>query len=276
MPRQLAFDLARDPALDRDSFITSPANAPALAAIDDWESWPAGRMVLIGPPGAGKTHLAHIWAAMAGARLIKALDLTAKALPDLAETALAIEGADHVAGNRAAETTLFHLYNLAAERGIPLLLTARTPPARWDLVLPDLASRLASLPVTRLAPPDDALLTAVLEKQFADRQLKVPDTLIPYVLTRMERSFSAARQLVADLDARALADGRPISRARAANVLGPWPGKAAHRPGESPERAMGAAPPDHGAKPRHGVSPQGHLPHSPFKGCVTIDPGFEL
>lgn len=206
--------------MGRQDFFVSPANAMALAAVEGWRGWPGGRLLLVGPGGAGKTHLAHIWAAEAGAVLIAAADLTGADLPGLLATgAVGVEDAEGLAGNHGREVALFHLHNLAAERGAALLLTAARPPRDWGMVLPDLASRMQAAPLTRLEPPDDALLSAVLVKLFADRQITVPPALIAYLISRMERSFAAARALVARLDAQALAEGRAITRPLASAVL---------------------------------------------------------
>lgn len=219
MTRQLAFDLPVREARGREDFFVSPSNALVLAALDNWRCWPQGRMLLVGPMGAGKTHLAHVWAADADARLLSATAVPDFDLRTLAAGRLAIDDAEHIAGDAAAETALFHLHNLAAGRGTPMLLTAERPVRDWGLRLPDLESRLQAFPVTRVEPPDDALLQALLVKLFADRQIAVAPPLISYLLTRMDRSFGAARALVAALDARALAEGRPISRALAAALL---------------------------------------------------------
>ena len=213
MSGQLAFDLPSAAAYRRDDFFASPANQAALAAV---EMWQGGKLVLIGPRGAGKTHLAHIWAERVGAVWVSGRDLTTVSLPDLAaQGAVVVDDADAVAGH--AEAALFHLHNLI--EGGHLLLTATTPPRDWGLGLADLTSRMQAIPVARLQPPDDALLSAVLVKLFADRQVIVPANLIAYLVTRMERSFASARDLVAVLDRRALALGRPISRTLAAEVL---------------------------------------------------------
>jgi chromosomal replication initiation ATPase DnaA len=202
---QLAFDLPSLQAFRREDFFVSPANAHALDAITD----PANRcLLLVGPQGTGKTHLAHIWAAASGGTVLPLANLP-RHLPRLApDAAIAIDNAD--APDRD-ETTLFHLYNLLATSG-RLLLTATTPPRDWGVHLADLMSRLQSLPLVRLDAPDDALLSAVLIKLFADRQIVVLPNLIPYLVTRMERSIAAARTLVAGLDAAALAQGRPVTR----------------------------------------------------------------
>lgn len=216
--RQLAFDLPARESFCRDEFFVSSTNALALAALDGGD-WPGGRLVLAGPQGSGKTHMARMWAAEQSAAVT---DGAALAETDVAALAAAgrvvVEDAEAVAGNRAAEEALFHLHNLVCPAG-RLLLTARAPVRDWGLGLADLESRLAAAPVAALALPDDALLAAVLVKLFADRQVEVPAPLIPWLVRRMERTIGAARALVAALDALALAEGRPITRRLAAEVL---------------------------------------------------------
>lgn len=218
MSRQLAFDLPARETFRREDFFVSPANALALAALDG-DDWPGGKLMLVGPAGSGKTHLARIWAREAGATVVTAADLE-RADIDLhaAGGRVVVEGAEAVAGRPAAEVALFHLHNLVVPGG-RLLLTARAPVRDWGLGLPDLHSRLTAAPVALLALPDDALLSAVLVKLFADRQVAVPPTLIPWLVARMERSIGAARVLVAALDARALAEGGAITRNMAGEVL---------------------------------------------------------
>ena len=216
-PRQLAFDLPVREALGRADFFVSPANATALAQIEDWHNWPRGKLVLVGPEGAGKTHLAHVWAALSGARIIRAATLDDAAVPELAAAgAVCIEDADDPDRDEAA---LFHLHNLLAERQGALLLTAASPPRDWGMGLPDLLSRLEAASVARLDLPDEALLSAVLLKQFADRQLTVSPRLIDWLLSRIERSFAAVGRTVETLDSAALAEGRPITERFASRVL---------------------------------------------------------
>jgi len=218
--RQLAFDLPLAAAMGRADFIVSDANAEGLRSMDGWRDWPRGRMLLIGPPGAGKTHLARIWAQDRGASVVTVADLLSRNPPQIAApNAVAVEDCDSLGALPEAQTGLFHLYNLLDQQGGTLLLTARTPPRDWGLALPDLSSRMQSVAQTRLAAPDDVLLSAVLIKLFADRQVPVPPTLIPYLLPRMERSFSAARTLVAALDSEALARRCPVTRSLAASLL---------------------------------------------------------
>jgi chromosomal replication initiation ATPase DnaA len=187
----------------------------ALALVDAWPDWSHRTVMLIGPEGSGKSHLAAIWAQAAGARLIAARALEEASVPAaLATGALVVE--DLAAGS-FEERALFHLLNLAREQEAFVMLTARTPPT--TLAIPDLSSRLKALPVAAIAPPDDGLLRALLLKLFSDRQLAVDEALLGYVGTRIERSFAAARALVALLDAEAMRRKRPLTRALASEIL---------------------------------------------------------
>jgi chromosomal replication initiation ATPase DnaA len=214
---QLAFELPGIQALTRADFFVAPSNAIALQTVDAWVDWPGRKLVLVGPEGSGKTHLAHVWAAASGAAILTAATLETVDIQALSGRAVVVEDADRLPG-ALAEAQLFHLHNLVTGTGA-LMVTAQTPPRDWGLTLPDLISRMQAAPIARLEAPDDALLSAVLVKLFADRQVAVPANLIPYLVSRMPRSIGAARALVAALDARALAAGRPITRALAGQVV---------------------------------------------------------
>ena len=219
MPQQLGFDLPSHTALGRDNFFVAPSNALATALIDDWRNWSGAKLALTGPAGAGKTHLTHVWAALSGATIIAATDLPDVDVASLAQSCVAIEDVPEIAGNAAAETSLFHLHNLVLADGNALLVTGAPPVAQWQIDLPDLASRLSAATAVALEPPDDTLLSAVLVKLFSDRQLTPKPDLIPYLLARMDRSFAAAGDLIAALDAASLAQKKPVTRTLAAQVL---------------------------------------------------------
>jgi len=213
-PRQLPLPLPHEPSFAREDFLAFPSNAAALALIDAWPRWPAAQMLLSGPEGSGKSHLAAIFARQTGATR---LDGRSLGDPDAATkgTALVIDDAD-AGGDEAA---LFHLMNFARSRNVSVLMTARTPPDLWRVRTPDLLSRLRLAPVVEIAPPEPELIEAALTKLFADRQLGVETSLIAYVARRLERSLGAARALVEALDAEALAQGRKVTRTMAAALL---------------------------------------------------------
>lgn len=220
MGHQLGFDLPSVPALGREDFMLAPSNALAMSLIEAWPNWNAGKLVLSGPEGSGKTHLTHVWATKAGARIIAATDLNEDDIPALADAPIAVEDVSAIAGHRKAETALFHLHNLVLANGHSLLFSGVGPVALWPLVLPDLQSRLQGAATAELAPPDDTLLAAVMAKQFADRQITPPANVIDYLLLRIDRSFAAARDVVTRLDQASLAAKKPVTRGLAIKVLG--------------------------------------------------------
>ncbi len=217
-PRQLTLDLDHAESYARDDFLGGPSNAAALTLIDSWPDWPNRIVALVGPEGAGKSHLASIWAAQAGARVVSPrARFRMRTFPRRSRPA---RSWSRTRPKRDFdETAMFHLLNLAREEEAFVLLTARTAPATWTIRTADLASRLKSLPVIALAPPDDALLRAVLVKLFADRQLAVDEQLIGYVATHIGRSFADARAAVAALDQEAMRLQRPLTRVLAAEIL---------------------------------------------------------
>ncbi len=216
-PRQLILDWPHRPSFAREDFLSAPSNREALGAIDRWPDWPGRMLLLVGPEGSGKSHLAALWAETAGAVAVRCEDLAeVSALVSVEGAALLIEDADQVGD---AEERLFHLINSALHTAAWVLLTARQGPDAWGLTIPDLLSRLRLAPVVRLEAPDIELIQAVLFKLFSDRQLQIEPRVVAYIATRIERSLGAARRLVATLDREALAKGGRVTRAMAGEVM---------------------------------------------------------
>jgi chromosomal replication initiation ATPase DnaA len=217
LPRQLAFALPHAESLTRDNFLEGPANEAGLALIDIWPDWPNRIMLLVGPEGSGKSHLAAIWAEDAGARSTAAHALALDDVPGaLATGALVIED---LKPGRFDERAMFHLMNLARQDEAFVLMTTRLSPSAFEVELRDLRSRLRAVPTVSLLPPDDLLFRGLIVKFCADRQLSVDETVVSYLTSRIERSYAAARQAVDLLDTEALRLGRPVTRALAAELL---------------------------------------------------------
>ena len=217
MSEQLAFDMPVDTAFDRTDFFTSDANSAAVDAIENWRQWPQGKLILAGSEGAGKSHLARIWAEMVLAQVIEADgDWDAG---ELVQGQVCVENVHRIAGNRVQETRMFHVYNLMAQNGFSLLMTGRNTPKNWAISVPDLASRLQATHLVQLGPPDDTLLAAVLLKQCSDRQLQMEPGVVAFVLQRVERSFAGVRRVVEALDRLSLQRKRPVGKRMAAETL---------------------------------------------------------
>lgn len=220
MARQLVLDLPVTPAYGPEDFLVSASNERAFRLVEAWPDWPDRLLRIEGPQGSGKSHLAAIWAGRAEAAILPAASVTARRVPDLAALpALVLEDLDRGLGPEG-DGALFHLVNLARERGSHLLVTSARPPELCGLATPDLLSRLRLAPSVTIGAPDDALLRAVLVKLFHDRQIAVEAAVIDFVAGRMERSFAAAQALVAEIDREALSRNRRVTRPIAANILG--------------------------------------------------------
>jgi chromosomal replication initiation ATPase DnaA len=203
---QLVLPLGNRPALGREDFIVGEGNRAAVALIDAWPDWPAPAAALHGPPGSGKSHLAAIWAARAGAEIVEA-----SVLDGTQAGPLAVENADSVTSGAG----IFALI----ERGEPLLLTGRTPPVEWPVALPDLSSRYGAMMPLSLQAPDHGMLEMLAFKLFADRQLRVPDAVVTRMINALERSPGAIRDFVARADEAALSRKRAITPALIRELL---------------------------------------------------------
>ena len=207
---QLTLDLPHRAALGAEDFLVSDCNIAAVKLVDSWPKWQEPARLLIGPPSSGKTHLARVWQARSGARLLDAKMLDTKFIDDVREgTPLVVEDADSSAYD---ERALFHLLNLAREKQLFVLLSARGAPSRWSISLPDLASRLKAVPIVEIGAPDDALLRMVMLKHFADRQLDVDPKVLEFLALHVDRSLQAAAAAVEAVDQLALGTGRKINR----------------------------------------------------------------
>lgn len=215
MSRQFRLKLDQLESFRRDAFVVSPANAEAVKAVDAWPAWHGGCLALIGPEGAGKSHLAVSWAARVGAAMIPARGRVE--LDAVRGRPVLYEDADRDRLRR--DEILFHLINMAGEPGGGLLVTGRSPPSGWSAALPDLRSRLNALLVAQIQEPDDAILESMLRKFFRERNILPNEDIFPYLLRRMERSAPKALEIVKRLDEAADAEGRSVSRALARQIL---------------------------------------------------------
>ncbi len=218
---QIPLDFTGRTALGRADFLIGDSNQDAVGWIDRWPNWPAPLLVINGPAASGKTHLAAVWRDRTKAEVIKPEMLISKSADQIAQANknIVLDSIDPWLGYREAEETLFHLYNIFKEEQRTFLVTMRMAPAHADFKIADLASRFRAAPVANIHAPDDILLGSVLIKLFSDRQLSVSNDVIKYILPRMERSFSSARDIVAHADKMAFSQKRGISIPLVRDVL---------------------------------------------------------
>ena len=211
-PIQLTLAFEHRASLSGEDFLIAPCNREAVQWLDQWHDWPSPVLALYGPSGCGKTHLTRVFMAQAnGTDITNDVQKDADPSQLLAPSgAYVIDDAEGLAAGESAEN-LLHFYNVAKEIGAKILITAEHPPARWVFSIPDLASRLKAATAVGIGAPDDALIGGLLAKLFADRQLKIDDDVLPYMLARMERSFDGARKLVGVIDDLALSKHRNIT-----------------------------------------------------------------
>lgn len=212
---QLPLAFPYDAATGRDDLLVSGRLSAAVSIVDEWPHWPSPVVILAGPVGSGKSHLAAIWREKAGAADIH---------PEVGSGAVGLAAAGPVLFEDADrrgfdDSELFHVINSVRENGHSLFITTRLWPMSWAVSLPDLRSRLKAATVVEIGEPDEELLAQVIVKLFSDRQLYIDDKLVGYIVHRMERSLGAAQTIVERLDRLALARGTRITRPLASEVL---------------------------------------------------------
>lgn len=212
---QLPLAFEHGSATGRDDLLVSERMAAAVSIVDAWPNWPSPVVILTGPEGSGKSHIAQIFRDASGATDI--LPQPGEGASEAAAAgAVLFEDADRTGFD---EVELFHVINAVRQHGTTLLITSRSFPPSWNVKLADLNSRLKAATVVEIGAPDEDLLGQLITKLFADRQLYIDDKIVGYIVSRMERSFLAAQVVVDRMDRLALARRVKITRSLAAEVL---------------------------------------------------------
>lgn len=192
-----------------ETFLVSASNRAAWDALGQWRHWPGGALALSGPPFAGKSHMAGVWAREAGASSLPR-DCGADGAVAAFRSARGRLWIDEVdLGFDDAALTL--AIDLARAEGGALLLVGRGAPGFWPAQSRDLSSRLAALPVARMGEPDLELLEGVLRRLARARFLELPEPVARYLAQHMERTFAAAHALAEQLDRDVRRGRTPVS-----------------------------------------------------------------
>ena len=209
--QQLPLEIRFPRVSGRDDFIVSECNRLAAEWIDHWPNWPkpGHSLNIVGSEMAGKSHLAAIWQEVSGASLCNNPESLSKALK-IEDIKLFILDNFHDCGTWPEET-LFHLFNRCDQEYGGLLILSKTPVTQMNWHLADLGSRMRGVATASISPPDDALMLALLEKYFTDRQLIAPASMLAYLIARMERSFNAIQKIGATIDRLSISEKKPLS-----------------------------------------------------------------
>ncbi|MBE6459312.1 MAG: hypothetical protein E7010_05870 [Alphaproteobacteria bacterium] len=215
--RQLAIEFPHRPSLDKEDFFVAPCNIEAVEMIDRWPNWPHFAICIYGSEGCGKSHLANVFASNVSAHdnypyripCVQAKDIKLDSPHKLfaQHRCLIVENLCRKINYEA----MFHLYNLYRNEGGFILFTSQIAPARMNISLPDLQSRLNIMPSLEIKDPDDELLSCLLVKLFSDRQIFITPEQINFIVSNMQRSFAYARKLVKETDRISLSLKRAVS-----------------------------------------------------------------
>ena len=206
--QQLILDLRSIPSMGRNDYFVSDVNKEAVKWLDAWPNWATFGFIVCGPFGSGKSHLAQVLKALSHGDIIESKDISDENIDQLSEKkCLIIENIELL----RSETLLFHLYNMLLENKNNLMLTSKLTMSQIRFELPDLKSRLLSMPQVNIGFPDDRLLKNLLIKQFLDKGILVEMDVIEYLIKRIDRSFEAISKLVSKIDFQSLEKAKKIT-----------------------------------------------------------------
>jgi hypothetical protein len=183
---QIALPLDWPQSQGESRLIVSEANRDAFEHFRKWSLWPVKATMLAGPRRSGRSLLARGFVERVGGRLIDRAD-------------------------RADEEELFHAWNAAQESGRPLVMIVDRAPPEWEIGLPDLRTRIAVTPVTRIGEPDDRLFQALIQLHFADRGLHIPAEALRFMSERLHRDYWTLERAVEAVDRYAIAERARLS-----------------------------------------------------------------
>lgn len=219
---QLVFNLPYGNSSTARDFFVAASNASAVGWLERYPNWPAAGLVMYGPKGVGKTHLARAWCdRVTGIRIEHRSDAQEYLAADCLQPVV-VDSADVICADEAGAEAVFHIYQRLAASPAKMLLLANSPPQAWFMALPDLKSRVLALPTVEVTQPDDALCEALMVKYLADRGVGVAPEVLAYLQVRLPRDAEQLEKAMQALDLYALTQKKPISLPLARQWLQQW------------------------------------------------------
>jgi len=208
MSDQLILKFPSSKAYLKEDFYVSPGNQDAYDFINSWPKWIKRIVNIFGPSGSGKTHLASILKSKTTSLVIQSNEVNEKIISEFkTKEALIIENLNH----KVNENILFSIWNLALQDNKYFLITSNESINTHKFKLPDLRSRVNSCLIIGINLPSDELINVIIAKNFSDKQIKVEQKYIDYIIKRIDRSYEKISQFILILDKYSLKKGMPIS-----------------------------------------------------------------
>ena len=208
MNDQLILKFPSHQAYKKEDFYVSPGNQEAYDFINSWPRWIKKIVNIFGPSGSGKSHLVSILKNKTSYLQTNSNELNEKIFTRYkTKEALIIENLDE----KISEKLLFALWNVAMQDNKYLMITSKKPISSYKFKLKDLTSRVKSSLIIGINLPSDDLISVIIAKSFSDKQIKVENKHIDYIIKRIDRSYEKISQFILILDKYSLKKRKPFS-----------------------------------------------------------------
>ena len=207
MSDQLILKFPEHRAYKREDFYVSPSNQEAYDFINNWPKWIKRIVNIFGPSGSGKSHLSSILKTKTKCLEILANELNEDIIFEFkTKEVLIIENFNE----KISEKLLFSLWNIALQDNKYFLINSIKPISSYKFKLPDLTSRIKSSLNIGIKLPSDDLISAIIAKNFSDKQIMVEEKHIDYIIKRIDRSYEKISQFILTLDRYSLKKKSPF------------------------------------------------------------------
>ena len=195
-------------SFDENDYYVSKSNYFAKNIIQLWPKWEKKIVNLAGEKYSGKTHLSIIFKLKSNALYLNAKQVNDQTLKKIKlSNNIIIEDLDESFDDKL----LYSIFNLVEQDNKYLLISSNKPIDTMKFSLPDLVSRLKNCIIAKIQQPDDELIYAIILKSFSDRQIKLDNKIIDYIIKRIARSYSKMHEFIYKIDELSLKKRKSIN-----------------------------------------------------------------